>query len=963
MKSTIKPGDKQELNPSQKQYEDDFSAFEEAAARPNTAADTAAQDQRDAALRELALQEEQPAQTSKPAGTKNYQQTLGDIEQANQQATADIPYESGKKAEASEPLLARLKNSVNRRTVVAGGASIGAVGLIFALMSAAQTYQPLHYAKILENLGFGPGNNTTKSRLVDSYRFLRSPKNPELRRLDFIGTRRVNKVEAEWAKKGLTPVYDRGRLMRLDVNPNNLATLRVSGLGQEIVFENGTHSIPIDPDGTSASQARSRLKAVNSVVKSLDAKVGPLAARSLRVKAGVSFAHVPPRRTAQNAAQRLRDWNENRRNTAEGRAQGGRVTSERTSTNEDGTTTTDVDSAEFDGDIDSARSSVQRAAGGVAIAGIFCAGYALATDVGNIREANVQLPEMRLAARSISIGYQTAFGDVTAEDIGLFYNELYDESAPEGEKSWYDSQPIKAATGEEITGPDIKPSAHPTGANSSIVDFVQSIPAGTAQAIEQTCGVVSNQIVGWAFDFATGGFASIITGQLQEIGIGLVLDELVERLTGNEINVDAKGAEKSAQETYGSILAGNEDMLGNGARDLSETEAAELRDWHESQELAYFKQKSLFSRLFSPSETKSPLAMALMKLPATKSPTTMARYAFSGSMTGALNNPQELLAATTTPAHAITINRTYSFNVPIAGFSREEMNDRRFEDPYANSATIGPKLQNYKERIEKCFGLDLTADGSLKPIAGATVGVDRKPADNCSSKAEEWTRVRFYVLDTRLAEAEACYQGFKDSCGNIGFTTNSGSGNINASLPGVECPANLEAHPTRTGYYKMPEAPNGEYSFNGGTPESQRWGSQQLVCATYSVALAYAEAMEGKSKVIVHDLNATGHESHNTGVALDVSAGGELAAANHTDSRQGTYDTAATILLGKLFIDTGALKNIWWCEPSDGSLGALIEYAQNKGTPFVGAKCLSGHKNHFHIDLKDEYDLEFWEPS
>ncbi len=182
-----------------------------------------------------------------------------------------------------------------------------------------------------------------------------------------------------------------------------------------------------------------------------------------------------------------------------------------------------------------------------------------------------------------------------------------------------------------------------------------------------------------------------------------------------------------------------------------------------------------------------------------------------------------------------------------------------------------------------------------------------------------------------------------------------------ASLPGVTCPAVLEPHPQRKGYFKLPDAPAGEYTIY--STQSQRYGSQQLVCVLYSVALAFNNAMQGKSKLRIGDLNAAGHKSHNTGIAVDLSGEGELQVASHTKSWKGRYDKNATITLGKLFADTGVLRNIWWCPPrGDDSLQQILSYAQTKGLEGQ-IKCISGHADHFHVDIKKEFQLEFWEPA
>jgi hypothetical protein len=120
--------------------------------------------------------------------------------------------------------------------------------------------------------------------------------------------------------------------------------------------------------------------------------------------------------------------------------------------------------------------------------------------------------------------------------------------------------------------------------------------------------------------------------------------------------------------------------------------------------------------------------------------------------------------------------------------------------------------------------------------------------------------------------------------------------------------------------------------------------------------------MQGRSKLRIGDLNASGHKSHNIGIAVDLSGNGEIQAASHIAAWKGRYDKEATIMLGKLFADTGVLRNIWWCPPAgDDSIQQILSYAQTKGLEGQ-IKCISGHADHFHVDIKKEFALEFWEP-
>ena len=214
------------------------------------------------------------------------------------------------------------------------------------------------------------------------------------------------------------------------------------------------------------------------------------------------------------------------------------------------------------------------------------------------------------------------------------------------------------------------------------------------------------------------------------------------------------------------------------------------------------------------------------------------------------------------------------------------------------------------------------------------------------------------AMEQRRNYALQVYQLYGGGTGTAGASNCGGTG-----VNGAICPDNIESlrHPTQAGYYQLPDAPNGEYTFDGGTGPEQRYGSKQLVCVVYTVALAYKDKYKESSTIDVGDLNASGHETHYKGVAVDLSADGSITAANDHNSYS-TYSDEATIDLGKMFIDTGSIKNIWWCPPdapndddaNGASHNAIRQYAESKGTP-VNIKCITNHASHFHVDIADEY--------
>lgn len=281
----------------------------------------------------------------------------------------------------------------------------------------------------------------------------------------------------------------------------------------------------------------------------------------------------------------------------------------------------------------------------------------------------------------------------------------------------------------------------------------------------------------------------------------------------------------------------------------------------------------------------------------------------------------------------------------LENFAREQGKDK---------SDLSLQLDFMKKELEESYKesvLDpIKATEDLKEVTRIWLEVFERP---CIAGSAECISE---LNNTRLPFAQDALNQYGS---DVSGTSGGLGGCASTGLDGVQCPAVLEPHASKSGYFKFPEAPNGEYTIY--SSEARRYGSQQLVCVIYSVAMAFDSAMQGRSKLRIGDLNASGHKSHKWGVAVDLSGAGELQVASHTKSWKGTYDKDATVLLGKLFADTGVLRNIWWCDPGDDSTDQIKAYAQTKGLE-GSIKCIDGHDDHFHIDIKQEFRLEEWTP-
>ena len=208
-----------------------------------------------------------------------------------------------------------------------------------------------------------------------------------------------------------------------------------------------------------------------------------------------------------------------------------------------------------------------------------------------------------------------------------------------------------------------------------------------------------------------------------------------------------------------------------------------------------------------------------------------------------------------------------------------------------------------------------------------------------------WERVGLRRLDQDLMNVIDCLS-HEDRCDLEGH---SGSDRDYSSNQGLMTPDNLTQEGCPDPYYKMPESEDGIYTMR--STEARRCGHLELIEVLYTVANNYYDQYGPESRLDIGDLNAGApHVSHRWGIAADLNAKGNPEAARTSSAN---YSTEATIDLGKMFVDTGLIGNIWYCDGGDGSVNAISDYADEQGNP-VEIRCIEGHANHFHIDLDEE---------
>lgn len=877
-------------------------------------------------------------------------------------------------------------NITRRKAFVTGSAAGGIIGIVFLMVSFLQgPLQFVHFAQLLEQFHFGDSQDFMDGRIGKLIQYARTTDATQNRNMSTAGNKIADVYEAKLRRAGMEPVYDQRtrRISSLEIDTNTAE-------GKKAIKEIERHgtSISIDESGKATvnlegSSARARRRAISAMVSAMGmGKVsGSLGARVLKIRAGVDFH--PLKNIARAADERARlgfdKWREEKLDERNKSIQEGTKTQD-ADVAKSGSTDPDnpdnpTDAAEADKAvtesnaimdeatkpntdintrIEGVRGAINKGVGVTAVVGLVCGIQKIGTESAIIQESNVIKPLIRVGMNVVTTGGQVMSNkDVSMEELGVIAESFYSEE----DGSWMDAKSIQAEMGVEQTGKDIPDAARPgkdkPGFFKAIDEVVGFIPGG-----EQACSAVTSTVGGIAMTVA--GIAASATGVFSVVASGLsevvqdriaaqIIPGIVRWLAGEAVDLtSAKGGVFGSIANYGAFLANNNQMMSMGGIPQTPAAVSQLREEREIKIRDEMQHKDWYARYLDMSEPNSLAAKSILSNPHLASTGSALGYIGSfpsrslGSLTGSITNLFPHAKAAPTP---------FDYGVDAYGYSLPEIDSDEHADPYEIANRVEPKIDALNEKYGDCFGSTVDSSGKLT-IKESKSYVELNTMGQCQDPNNaELTDYRFYLADTMGAKTLLCYEAEdEDACSQIG-AGQSTPGNNNPTTPvlnGVECPANMTETKQVGGttYYKLPPAPGGEYTIY--SRDARRYGQKDLICVLYTVAKAYKAMYGPRSTMDIGDLNAAGHKSHKWGVAVDLDAQGEVVAADNVNSPK-KYSTEATIALGKLFVDTGYIKNIWYCS-NDGATEAIKGYAASVGKP-INMKCLPGHYNHFHVDI------------
>jgi len=740
----------------------------------------------------------------------------------------------------------------SRRRAMFGGGLIGTIiALVMFFTFASGPFQFIHIAQLLEQFHFAGLQSQQDDRFTKEVRLFRFASKGEIEktRLSFLGNKFADKFETKLNASGLESSYSKtfglfdGYVV--DESSEKFKNMDREQIKQYVKENYGVDAVDGGSIKGSAPEIKGKLVIDASNLGYIDnykltygllresgySKLSSaIGARYLCQRAACTSMLHPLTKKVGGSKRSLEDWWNNRNTAAkeggnssiEGDTQEQQDKNGKTTAQQDKLKTeiaTDESSKLSPKDISLKLGSVSFAA-----AGILCIAKSADSQAKDLKAGQIQVL-MRLAVESMGIGSQIQSGqDIDMSQLAQYDSLLSGTDSSGNKTSWADSESIQANLGKAKTGVAPDKTLTTVTNDGTPFDFVRVEPLKTA--LDGVCSTA-----GQAISILTGGIEGLVVAGASTILIQQtnLATDLAKWLAGNAVDVDAVGADFGNEIDYGAALASNAQAMLAGGSALSSSQAAALQSTTNTLAQEQFNNQSIPHKLFSPYDNQS----LISKLIDSSSTSPKQNLAKMGSMLlnvkGVFSSIANLFGG---HAHAAA-STGYNYGFPTYGFSQADMTNPAYANPYSNAcyvvgcseetqpngsqpivgfltgssvdgAPASPTGQAYITRAEQCFGV-LISQATVQTDSGPQTQWDvtsssgdlpnpydsSKYPNNCADLSDQnWTRLRFFILDTETMNSMGCYAGDGTACTDIGFdsasdvssdstnTTNSGSGAI-----------------------------------------------------------------------------------------------------------------------------------------------------------------------------------------
>ncbi len=764
---------------------------------------------------------------------------------AKKEAALTDPHQVGRGYISQRQLGTRLSFFKKRRAVVGGGVIGAIITLIFGLTFVSGPLQFVHVAQRLQGFHFGTQQNEQDDRFMKEVRYFRFMSRGEVEktRMGLIGNTLGNRFEAKLNASGLVSTYsDKFGMFNgyaLDTtspespfhglsDPDAIAKAEaIYGVkpvkGSEIkgISNKAKDSLLID---TSKLGYKDTFKLNFGVLgqagySKLSAAIG---ARLFCVRAGcTSFLH--PLTKLANASKTALEDRLNARKTAVEKGSNAPEITDGTGAPAKTDTPGDVNTG------DTARQTVNEVntesksnlaeftsslhgrllLGGATALGVVCMVKTVNDNAGQIKQAQVIAPLIRMGAEIVAVGNQVMSGqDVDLSELGQYSKLLTGADSSGKVTSWDQAASIKAESGA-TGGIAADKTLTSIGAGTPFDDFLSKIPIGLGTVCSAPVQVGTGALT-LAFSFtgigaAANALTQTVVGTLVQ---GKVMNLIANWLAGAAVNPEAAGADYGNMINYGVKLAANDQALASGGAALTSGQLSQLQSLNNIASSQEFGRQNLSQKLFNPYDGRSAISK-LIDASSTSVTQNVSRMGAAllnfGHVFGSLSRlfaPK--VQAATTP---------YDYGFQTYGFSEQDMNNPAVANPYENACYVvgcpdhtdpatgkpspingflaAPNRQDYIKKARDCFGVTVAPDFSGNNWDVTSNGSDPNPYDqntypkDCLQPAglnqTNWLRLRFFIMDTETMNAMGCYAGDStdpnatQACTDIGFSASDSS--------------------------------------------------------------------------------------------------------------------------------------------------------------------------------------------
>jgi hypothetical protein len=716
----------------------------------------------------------------------------------------------------------KLLGTRRRQAAAGGGVVATVVGIVMFFTIASGPFEFIHIAQLLERFHFGGIQTQMDDRFNKSVRFWRYTLKgtPERTRLGFIGNRVANRFETKLNDSGLTSSYT-DKFGLFDGYVIDRGNEKFKGMTDDQIKQSVKEKFGVEPvDGSSIKGASASLKG-NLVIDA--SKMGyvntykltygllreagyskmsaAIGSRYLCTRALCTTLFHPMTKQVGKSKRALEDWWAKRKTTtSEGDEVGKKTAKDGTKDKSGGDLANEVNgNEEKPPTADSIHAKLT--AGGLAALGILCVAKDVTSQASSLKAGQIQVL-MRMAVESMAIGSQLESGqDVNLAQLAQYDTLLSGKDPATGKTtSWDEAESIQANLGKDNTGISPNDTVSNVTDTGTPFDFLN---AGIiAKALNPVCSSVGQFIqilLGSVSDAIIGEAVSIV---LTHTGF---MTDLANWLAGDPINVNAVGADFGSEIDFGAALAANGQSMLAGGTALTPKQSTQLRSVSDMIAADNFASQSLAHRLFSPYDQQSLISRAM------DSSSHNVQQNIT-SMTAVIFHPGRLFTSLGSLFGGTVKADTGSFDYgfPTIGFTQADMSDSKYENPYDNACRVvgcpgqtdpasGVKGiagfltdstgavtatgQAYIDLAHKCFGAKVTPDanGQNWDVVSDS-GTMPNPYDsgypgNCGNTSDvNWTRLRFFILDTQTMNTMGCYQGDSQACSDIGFTATNSTG-------------------------------------------------------------------------------------------------------------------------------------------------------------------------------------------